>query len=85
MQSLRKLASRARTQTRVALFGNNHSLKVNMKYAAYEGAARRNWKPRVKPTEEQSAAAARFKADGFAAFPPPARMTAEKLQTISRR
>ena len=82
MQSLRKIASRARTQTRVALFGNNHSLKVNMRYAAYEGAARRNWKPRSKPTAEQLAAAGRFKSEGFAALPPPARMTAEKLQAI---
>ena len=82
MQSLRKIASRARTQTRVALFGNNHSLKVNMRYAAYEGAARRSWKPRSKATPEQLAAADRFKAEGFAALPPPARMTAEKLQAI---
>ena len=82
MQSLRKIASRARTQTRVALFGNNHSLKVNMRYAAYEGAARRSWKPRSKPTAEQLAAADRFKSEGFAALPPPARMTAEKLQAI---
>jgi hypothetical protein len=82
MQSLRKIASRARTQTRVALFGNNHSLKVNMRYAAYEGAARRSWKPRSKPTAEQLAAAERFKSEGFAALPPPTRMTVEKLQAI---
>ncbi|WP_291848462.1 hypothetical protein [Bradyrhizobium sp.] len=82
MQSLRKIASRARTQTRVALFGNNHSLRVNMRYAAYEGAARRSWKPRSKATAEQLAAASRFKTDGFAALPPPTRMTAEKLQAI---
>jgi hypothetical protein len=82
MQSLRKIASRARTQTRVALFGNNHSLKVNMRYAAYEGAAKRSWKPRSKATPEQLAVADRFKAEGFAALPPPARMTAEKLQAI---
>jgi hypothetical protein len=71
-------------RTRVALFGNNHSLKVNMKYAAYEGTARRNWKPRVKPTADQLAAADRFKADGFAAIPPPTRMTAEKLLAIKQ-
>ncbi len=82
MQSLRKIASRARTQTRVALFGNNHSLRVNMRYAAYEGAAQRSWKPRSKATAEQLAAASRFKTDGFAALPPPTRMTAEKLQAI---
>jgi hypothetical protein len=82
MQSLRKIASRARTQTRVALFGNNYSLKVNMRYAAYEGAARRSWKPRSKPAAEQLAAAERFKSEGFAALPPPARMTAENLQAI---
>lgn len=84
MQSLRKIASQARMRTRVALFGNNHSLKVNMKYAAYEGTARRNWKPRVKPTADQLAAADRFKADGFAAIPPPTRMTAEKLLAIKQ-
>ena len=82
MQSLRKIASRARTQTRVALFGNNHSLKVNMRYAAYEGAARRSWKPRSKPTAEQLDAAGRFKNEGFAALPPPAGMTTEKLKAI---
>jgi hypothetical protein len=82
MQSLRKIVSRARTQTRVALFGNNHSFKVNMKYAAYEGAARRNWKARFKATPEQLAAAARFKSNGFEALPPPIGMTPEKLRVI---
>jgi hypothetical protein len=82
MQSLRKLASRARTQTRVALFGNNHSFKINMRYAAYEGAARRSWKPRLKPTAEQLAGASSFKAEGLLALAPPARMTPERLRTI---
>lgn len=84
MQSLRKIASRARTQTRVALFGNNHSLKVNMRYAAYEEAARRSWKARNKPTTEQLAAANHCKADGFVALPPPTGMTAERLQAIKQ-
>jgi hypothetical protein len=84
MQSLRKIASQARMRTRVALFGNNHSFKVNMKYAAYEGTARRSWKPRVRATADQLAAADRFKADGFAAIPPPTRMTAEKLLAIKQ-
>jgi hypothetical protein len=82
MRSLRKIASRARTQTRVALFGNNHSLKVNIKYAAYESAARRSWKPRLKATPEQLAAAVRFKTEGFEALPPPSGMTREKLHAI---
>jgi hypothetical protein len=82
MQSLRKLASRARTQTRVALFGNNHSFKINMRYAAYEGAARRCWKPRLKSTAEQLSAAGTFKAAGFLKLAPPSRMAPEKLRAI---
>src|SRR5215217_7886956 len=82
MQSLRKIASRARMRTRVAIFGNNHSFKVNLKYAAYENAARRSWKPRSKPTPEQLAAAERFKKNGFEVLPPPAAMTPEKLRAI---
>ena len=82
MQSLRKIASRARMKTRVAMFGNNHSFKVNLKYAAYESAARRSWKPRSKPTPSQAAAAERFKQNGFEVLPPPKGMTPEKLRAI---
>ena len=82
MQFFRKIASRARMLARIALFGNNHSLKVNMIYAAYESAARRSWKPRNSPTFEVQAMATLFKADGFAALPPPSKMTAERLQAI---
>jgi len=81
MPSLRQIASRARAQTRVALFGNNHSFRVNMRYAAYEGEARRRWKA-PKATPEQLAAAERFKTSGFAALPPPKGMTPERLQDI---
>lgn len=82
MQSLRKIASRARLQTRVAMFGNNHSLGVNLRYAAYANSAKRSWKPFTKATPEQLATAERFKKDGFAALPPPSRMTPERLQEI---
>jgi len=81
MPSLRQIASRARTQTRVALFGNNHSFRVNMRYAAYEGEARRCWKA-PKATPDQLAAAHRFKTNGFESLPPPGQMTKEKLQAI---
>jgi hypothetical protein len=82
MPSLRQIASRARMQTRVALFGNNHSFRVNMRYASYESAARRNWKGRAKTTPEQLTAAERFKAKGFEALPPPAHMTSERLRAL---
>ena len=82
MPSLRQIASRARMQTRVALFGNNHSFRINMRYASYENAARRSWKARAKATPEQLAAASRFKANGFEVMPPPARMTPERLRAI---
>src|SRR6266702_5156694 len=82
MRSLRKMASRARMKTRVAMFGNNHSFKVNLKYAAYENAARRSWKPRTKSTPEQLASAERFKKNGFEVLPPPKGMTPEKLRAL---
>src|SRR6185437_836496 len=82
MPSLRQIASRARMQARVALFGNNHSFKVNMRYASYENAARRRWKARSTATPEQLAAAARFKTNGFEVLPPPTWMTAERLRAI---
>jgi hypothetical protein len=82
MQSLRKIASRARMQTRVAMFGNNHSVGVNLRYAAYANNARRSWKPFAKATPEQRAAAERFKREGFVALPPPAKMTPERLRAI---
>lgn len=69
-------------QTRVAMFGNNHSLGVNLKYAAYAKSARRSWKPVVKATPEQRATAERFKREGFAVLPPPAKMTPERLRQI---
>jgi hypothetical protein len=69
-------------QTRVALFGNNHSFKINMRYAAYEGAARRRWKPRLKSTAEQLSAAGNFKGAGFLRLAPPSRMAPEKLRAI---
>ena len=53
MPSLRQIASSARMQTRVALFGNNHSFKINMRYASYENAARRSWKARSKATPDR--------------------------------
>jgi hypothetical protein len=82
MQSLRKIASRARMKTRVAMFGNNHPFKVNLKYAAYESAARRSWKPSSTPMAEQEAAAERFKKNGFEVLPPPRAMAPEKLRAI---
>lgn len=82
MQSLRKIASRARLQTRVAMFGNNHSFGINLRYAAYANNAKRNWKPFTKATPEQLATANRFKQDGFAVLPPPSKMTPERLQEI---
>jgi hypothetical protein len=84
MPSLRQIASRARMRTRVALFGNNHSIKVNLRYASYESAARRHWKSRTKATPEQLATAERFKADGFLALPPPTGMTPERLRDIKQ-
>lgn len=82
MQSLRKIASRARMQTRVAMFGNNHSFGINLRYAAYATNARRSWKPIVKATPEQRTIAERFKREGFAALPPPAKMTPDRLRAI---
>jgi hypothetical protein len=82
MPSLRQVASRARTRTRVALFGNNHSIKVNLRYASYENVARRQWKTRTEATPEQLATAERFKAEGFLALPPPVGMTPERLRGI---
>lgn len=69
-------------QTRVAMFGNNHSFGVNLRYAAYANNARRSWKPVAKATPEQLATAKRFKHEGFAALPPPAKMTPERLRAI---
>lgn len=69
-------------QTRVAMFGNNHSFGVNLRYAAYAKSARRSWKPFAKATPEQRATADRFKQEGFAALPPPAKMTPERLRAI---
>ena len=69
-------------QTRDAMFGNNHSLGVNLKYAAYANNARRSWKPFARATPEQLASAERFKQNGFVALPPPARMTPERLRAI---
>lgn len=82
MQMLRKIASRTRMQTRVAMFGNNHSLGINLKYAAYANSAKRCWKPFAKATPEQLATSEKFKREGFVALPPPVRMTRERLQAI---
>jgi hypothetical protein len=85
MQSLRKIASRARLQTRVAMFGNNHSVGVNLKYAAYANNARRSWRPFKKAQPAQIDMAERFKSDGFAALAPPSKMTPEQLRAIKEK
>jgi len=85
MVSVRRLASELRRRTLTTMFGNNHSLALNLRYAAYHKRARACWTPRWTPLEESRKTATGFAAQGFKILPPPAAMDAGALAAIQQK
>lgn len=67
----RKMASALALRSRLALFGNNHSARINLRYARYHKAARKTWRPTFTESTAQAVEAARqFTEQGWAVLPP---------------
>ena len=82
---LHRVIGDARRGVRNRLFGNNHSVAVNLRYANYHRACKSAWRPNRPATAEETKVADTFKKDGFALLPPPAEMSKEQLQTLKAK
>jgi hypothetical protein len=71
IKQIRRSISRALMRARVSLFGNNHSLMLNLRYRNYLAAARRCYKKPKPPSAEAVERASLFRRDGYVIIPSP--------------
>ena len=85
MNSIKAIARSARLRTRTTLFGNNHSVGLNVRYLRYEQVARKSWRPRSKMPPDVMEAANRFTNLGYEVLPPPSAFNRERLVELKAK
>jgi hypothetical protein len=68
---LRRKLSRTLMRLRVSIFGNNHSVALNLRYRNYLAAARRHYKRVSPPSPEVLELTESFRRDGYVVIPSP--------------
>jgi hypothetical protein len=69
--AIRRLLSRKLMRMRVSLFGNNHSMALNLRYRSYLAVAQNRYKPTVPPCAVTIELAEKFRRDGYVVIPSP--------------
>jgi hypothetical protein len=68
-KTVRRLLSEVALRVRLALFGNNHSVLLNLRYAKYHRAAAKKWRPMVPTTAQANETATLFAREGWVVLP----------------